>query len=118
METLLTVRELQMLVFQSSHPFFLFLVKRILYISEYHIVNKQYAASLPRLASSVGIIRISWADSLIATAAWHSCSLCRVCRYMHYKLELQDINTVYLLKRIVLTTIIQLFHWEISQSSL
>lgn len=60
---------------------------------------------MPRVASSVEIIRMSWADSLIATAAWHSCALRRFCRYMHYKLELQDRNTVYLLKRIVLTTI-------------
>lgn len=59
----------------------------------------------PRLASSVKIMRISWADSLIATAAWHTCALCRFCGYVHYELELQDRNTVYLVRRIVLIAV-------------
>lgn len=98
-----------MSVFQYFHFFFIFFLGgKDAVISECHISEQAICFSTQhgaRLASSVEIMRISWADSLIATAAWHACALCRFCGYMHYELELQNRNKVYLLKRIVLITI-------------
>lgn len=111
-------------VFQSSYSCFFFLGEKNAIISECHSEKAVCCSTgpMPRIVSSVEITRISWADSLIGTSAWHSSALCGFCRYIHYELELQDRNTVYLLKRTPLTTIfyylvvslenVSVYHWE------
>lgn len=103
---------------------FFFLGEKNAIISECHSEKAVCCSTgpMPRIVSSVEITRISWADSLIGTSAWHSSALCGFCRYIHYELELQDRNTVYLLKRTALTTIfyylvvslenVSVYHWE------